>query len=265
MTAPRKPTAPHGPSGAEPSKSKSHPAPADHPPKDHATEPPAGGAPEGKEVDPATTSPSPASGATTGTEVTDRLRFELAPEPPYHSPSIRGPLVFLAILILLAGAIYPGVVTLAADVVSPVTPHSLSTLLGENVSNPALFWLRPSQIDWQMFSGAGGETPYGPVDPALKATTLHYIQEYGLGNSTVPLDLVSPSASGLDPDLYPDAALIQVPRVAHYSNVSVSVLWGLVNDSTVAPAAGIVGPTYVNVITLDQLLLQQPQMAGAWI
>lgn len=204
-------------------------------------------------------------GTVTPVATSDHLRFELAPEPPFHAPSVRGPVVFLAILVLVSAVIFPGAVTLVADVVSPVTPQSLSTLLGENVSNPALFWPRPSQIDWQAFSGAGGETPYGPVDPALRNATLQYIQEYGLGNVTVPLDLVSPSFSGLDPDLYPDAALVQLPRVAHFSNVSVPVLWGLVNASTTTPAYGLAGPTYVNVITLDELLLQQPQMAGAWI
>ncbi len=187
------------------------------------------------------------------------------PEPPLRLPSLRAAALFLVMMLLVSAVVYPGAVTLVAQALFPVSPAHVATMIGENISNPALFWLRPSMIDWEPYTGAGGENPYGPVSGALLNTTLHYIREYGLLNTTVPLDLVSPSYSGLDPDLYPDAVLIQIPRVAHFSNVSSATLWSLVNASLVQPQAGFIGPSYVNVIELDQALLQQPQLTGAWV
>lgn len=190
---------------------------------------------------------------------------EIAAEPPFHWPSPRAPLAMFLIMVLISGVLYPGAMTLVADEIAPVNTHELFLLIGENISNPALFWERPSQIDWtpienaSAYNGsgtaAGDQSPWGPVSPALINETMHYVIEYGLQNSTVPLDLVSDSASGLDPDVYPDAALIQIPRVVHYSGLPLSQVWGMVNDSITAPQAGIVGPYYVDVIALDQTLL----------
>lgn len=187
--------------------------------------------------------------------------LELAQEPPFRWPSLRAPIAMFLLLVLVAGVVYPGAMTLLADEIAPVSTHELFLLVGENISNPALFWERPSQIDWvpiynaTLGTGAGSESPYGPVDPALVNQTEQYIEEYGLGNVTVPLDLVSPSASGLDPDVYPDAALVQIPRVVHFSGLPQSLVWTLVNASITAPEAGIVGPYFVDVISLDQSLL----------
>lgn len=200
-----------------------------------------------------------AAPATTGTEPTAttveaRYEPERAPEPPLRLPSLRAPLVFLIVLIGISSVFYPLVLTGVADAFFPTSPATVANEIGENVSNPALFWLRPSLLDWNTSDGSG-TSPYGPVDPALRAQIQSYIDEYGLYNSTVPLDLVTPSYSGFDPDLYPDAALVQVPRVVHFSNLSLPTVWHLVNESTVQPAGGIVGPTYVNIIELDRAML----------
>ena len=244
------------------------------------SEPPAHTAPAKKETAPGHPTPShaassdgpphegagPTAASAASLAISDRLRFELSPEPPFRWPSVRAPLLFLVVVVLVGSLAYTGIVSAVAYEVAPVSPQGVGTLLGENISNPALFLLRPSQIDWRAFSGAGGETPYGPVDPLLLNTTLHYIREYGLYNTTVPLDLVSPSDSGLDPDIYPDAALVQVPRVAHYSNVSAMTLYALVNDSITQPTAGFVGPSYVNVIVLDQEMFSRGLVPpGTWV
>ncbi|MDE1821326.1 MAG: potassium-transporting ATPase subunit C [Euryarchaeota archaeon] len=198
--------------------------------------------------------------------VQDRLRFELVPEPTFHGPSVRAPLLFLVVLLLVSSLIYPGIVTVVADAFTPVSPTQVAMEIGQNISNPELFWLRPSQIDWQGFNASGGDTPYGPVDPGLNTTTQHYIQQYGYGNATVPLDLVSPSYSGLDPDLYPDAALVQIPRIAHFSHIPVASLFYLVNTTMTTPPAGFVGPSYVNVLSLDQAMFQDGLLPpGTWV
>lgn len=170
-------------------------------------------------------------------------------------PSGRAVVTSLVLLVLLTGAAYPFVFSEAAYVLTPTTATGGNITLGQNITDPALFWLRPSLIDYQPFTGAGSELPYGPVDPALLNETKAYIAEYGLTNVTVPLNLVSPSASGLDPDITPEAALIQIPRVAHFSNLTVAALMTLVNASIVQPTAGFIGPQYVDVISLDLTLL----------
>ena len=179
--------------------------------------------------------------------------------------AIRPTLAFLVLLLALSTVAYPGLVREVAKLATPHTANGSiltfpngtaygSSLLGQNVTNPALFWLRPSLIDYQAFTGAGGEVPYGPTNPALLNLTQYYISVYGLNNTTVPIDLVAPSASGLDPDLYPEAVLVQIPRVALNSHLTQSWLMSFVT-ARVTQAAGFVGPQYINVVTLDRDLL----------
>lgn len=161
----------------------------------------------------------------------------------------------IALLILVSGVAYPYAFSVVAEAFTPSTATGGNISLGENITNPALFWLRPSLIDFQPYTGAGYEIPYGPIDPALYNQTLAYIHEYGLTNVTVPLNLVSPSASGLDPDITPEAAFVQIPRVAHFSHLSQEALMRLVDAAIVTPPAGFVGPSYVDVIALDTTLI----------
>jgi K+-transporting ATPase ATPase C chain len=209
------------------------------------------------------------------------------PSPPERRPQgplapLRASLALLLVLAVGAGIVYPGAIALVAQTAVPGTANGSllhypngtaygSSLLGENISDPALFWLRPSLIDWQTFNASGGsngpgnEVPYGPTDPALVNATREYIDEYfnttgnlsaaELANLSVPLDLLSPSASGLDPDLTPASVLVQIPRVAHYSGINQSVLLPFVLSHVQAPWLGIFGPRYINVVQLDVDLL----------
>ncbi|HXQ94586.1 MAG TPA: potassium-transporting ATPase subunit C [Thermoplasmata archaeon] len=179
----------------------------------------------------------------------------LAPDLPFRWPSGRAMVTFLVLMVLLLGAAYPYVFSEVAAVASPATATGANITLGQNITNPALFWMRPSLIDYQPFTGAGNEVPYGPTNPALYNQTQLYIQEYGLANVTVPLNLVSPSDSGLDPDITPESALVQIPRVAHFSHLSQSALMQLVDTAIVPPSAGFNGPAYVDVISLDRTLI----------
>ncbi|MCI4326834.1 MAG: potassium-transporting ATPase subunit C [Thermoplasmata archaeon] len=179
----------------------------------------------------------------------------LASDPPFRWPSARPVVTLLVLSVILLGVAYPYVFSEVAEYVAPSTATGANITLGQNITNPALFWMRPSLIDYQPFSGAGSEAPYGPTDPALYNETLRYIQQYGLTNVSVPLNLVSPSESGLDPDITPEAALVQIPRVAHFSNLTQGALLQLVNASIVQPVAGFIGPAYIDVISLDRTLL----------
>jgi K+-transporting ATPase ATPase C chain len=179
----------------------------------------------------------------------------LAADPPFRWPSARSVGTLLVLMIVLLGAAYPYVFSVVASVAVPSTATGANITLGQNITNPELFWMRPSIIDYQPFSGAGSEVPYGPTNPALYNETELYIAEYGLENVSVPLNLVSPSESGLDPDITPESALVQIPRVAHFTNLSQEALLQLVNTSIVPPVGGFIGPSYVNVIDLDQTLI----------
>ena len=179
----------------------------------------------------------------------------LPPEGPVVWPAARAVGLFLVLLVLISGVIYPGAVRLAADLAAPTSSDGSTVVLGENITDPALFWLRPSLIDYAAYSGAGSEVPFGPTDPALVNQTQLYLAEYGLTNVSVPLSLVTPSESGLDPDIYPGAALVQIPRIAFFSNVSQADLTALVDRFITMPSLGVFGPEYINVIQLDQALL----------
>ncbi|HEV2167077.1 MAG TPA: potassium-transporting ATPase subunit C [Thermoplasmata archaeon] len=201
--------------------------------------------------------------------------------PPTMLAALRASGTVLVVLALAAGLVYPGVLVEAAHAIAPGSSYGSlltypngtaygSNYVGQNVTNPSLFWPRASEIDYQTLvgngTGPGGEVPPGPTDPALRNETEAYIRYYCawtsgnatvycLENTSVPIDLVGPSASGVDPDLTPAAALVQIPRIAHYSGLSQEFLRGLVNAHLVEPTLGFLGTEYVNVLDLDGALL----------
>ena len=192
-------------------------------------------------------------------------RAALADPPEFRWPSPRPVLVVLALFVLVGGLGYPVAVDLvergtgalapSGNLVAGGDPSALADgALGQNITNLSLFWLRPSTTDYNTTLGLV-DTPFGATDPNLVNLTRYYIGVYGLNNTTVPLDLVGESGSGLDPDLTPAAALVQIPRVSAHSHFTEPYLTALVAAHIVEPAGGLVGPEYVNVILLDEALL----------
>ena len=177
--------------------------------------------------------------------------------------------IVLALTFVVGGFVYPLVVTGIAELVTPASANGSllrdpngtvlgSSLIAQNLSAPYLFWGRPSLTDYNTTLGVG--TVPGPSDPALLALlneTLSYMRQYGnfTVNATLPLEWVAPSASSLDPDLVPQAVLVQIPRVAAATNLSVAFLNGFVNARIVNPSLPFLGTAYVNVLTLDVDLL----------
>jgi potassium-transporting ATPase KdpC subunit len=200
-----------------------------------------------------------------------------APAPPTprapraHSwgGHLRAAAVLLIFALLVSGFAYPLFVTGVAQLIDPGAANGSlirdangtiigSQLVAQNTDAPWLFWERPSLTDWNTTLGA--ESPPGPTDPALAALlneTIAYMREYGnfTVNATLPFWLVSPSASDIDPDLTPQAVLVQVPRVANASHLSVAFVTGLVNGHVTEPPIPYVGVPYVNVLDLDVALL----------
>jgi K+-transporting ATPase ATPase C chain len=182
-------------------------------------------------------------------------------------------------MVLTGGLAYPALVTGIAQLVTPASANGSlvtgpngtvvgSSLVGQNLSLPWLFWERPSPTDYNAFNGT--PAPPGPGDPALVNETLSYLAQYrnftvnGTSASlpgNLSLWLLTPSASGTDPDLPPADVLIQIPRV-HAAiaadlgrNVSEEELRALVNAHLSPSVAMLPSDQYVNVLLLDIALV----------
>ncbi len=181
--------------------------------------------------------------------------------------------IFLVLALLLSGVVYPLAVSAVAELLVPGSaggsllrcPNGTvvgSVDIAQNLSagtlGPSLFWARPSLTDYNTTLGAA--VPPGPSDPALGRLlneTIDYMRLYGnlSVNATVPFWYAAPSASSVDPDLVPEAVLVQVPRVAQENNLSVAEVLALVNAHISSPPLPYLGESFVNVLELDMALL----------
>jgi K+-transporting ATPase ATPase C chain len=182
---------------------------------------------------------------------------------------IRPALVLFALLGVLTGLIYPMAVTGAAKAVFPSqAAGSLvvrdgtavgSSLIGQNFSDPKHFWGRPSATAPQPYNAsASGGSNLGPLNPALADAVkarVEALRAADPGNTApVPVDLVTASASGLDPDISPAAARYQAARVARVRGVPVEQINALIEKNTQSALWGVLGESRVNVLALNLAL-----------
>jgi K+-transporting ATPase ATPase C chain len=182
---------------------------------------------------------------------------------------LRPAVVSFLLLTLLTGIAYPLVVTGISQGLMPVQANGSliikdgkpvgSGLIGQSFSDPKYFWSRPS---------ATGPTPYnaaassgsnqGPTNPALLDAVKARVQalrDADPGNQQpVPVDLVTASASGLDPHISPAAAEYQLARVARVRNLDPDAVRKLVAEHTEGRQFGIFGEPRVNVLELNLAL-----------
>lgn len=182
---------------------------------------------------------------------------------------LRPALVTFTVLTLLTGVVYPLLVT---GVGQSLFPHEAagsliqrdgklvgSALIGQNFSDPGRFWGRPSATGpYGNNAAASSGSNQGPLNPALvdavkgRVATLRAADP---GNALpVPVELVTASASGLDPHISPAAAQFQVQRVAKARNVDAAKVQALVAENTQRPILGILGEPVVNVLRLNLAL-----------
>jgi K+-transporting ATPase ATPase C chain len=181
----------------------------------------------------------------------------------------RPALVFLVVLTLVTGVAYPLVVTGAAKALFPEqAAGSLvlqdgkpvgSALIGQNFSDAGHFWSRPSATGPMPYNAsASGGSNQGPLNPALTDSVKSRIEALRAadpGNTAlVPVDLVTASASGLDPDISPAAARYQAARVARARGLSPEKVQALVNAQVQPPLFGFFGEARVNVLRLNLAL-----------
>ncbi|CAN7634979.1 potassium-transporting ATPase subunit KdpC [Variovorax paradoxus] len=182
---------------------------------------------------------------------------------------IRPALVLFALLSALTGLAYPLAVTGAAKALFPSqAAGSLvvqggttvgSSLIGQNFSDPKHFWGRPSATAPQPYNAsASGGSNLGPLNPALADAVkarIEALRAADPGNAAaVPVDLVTASASGLDPDISPAAAHYQARRVARVRGLPPEQVNALVASHTQAPLWGWLGEPRVNVLALNLAL-----------
>lgn len=132
-------------------------------------------------------------------------------------------------------------------------------LIGQKFTDDRYFNSRPSAVDYNAAGSAGSNK--GPSNPDYLATVQARIDTFlvhnpGVTKEQIPAELVTASGSGLDPDLSPAAAKIQVARIAKVRGVSEQAVSGLVDQQTQGPLLGLFGPSKVNVLKLNVALDQ---------
>lgn len=126
--------------------------------------------------------------------------------------------------------------------------------IGQSFTSGQYFQGRPSAVAYNA-AGSGGSNK-GPSNPDYLKTVQDRIDTFlvhnpGIRKADIPADLVTASGSGLDPHISPQAALVQVPRVAKMRNVSEERVKQLVQQQTKGPLFGLFGPSTINVLQLN--------------
>jgi K+-transporting ATPase ATPase C chain len=181
----------------------------------------------------------------------------------------RPALVMLVILTAITGAIYPAVVTGIAQVIFPSQANGSlieeggkavgSSLVGQPFSDPKHFWSRPSATSPYPYNASSSSgSNQGPLNPALADAVkdrIKALRDADPGNNApVPVDLVTASASGLDPHISPAAAEYQVNRVAKARGMDPAKVRVLVVQYTEDRQFGFLGEPGVNVLRLNRAL-----------
>lgn len=182
--------------------------------------------------------------------------------------TVRTSISLFLVLTVVTGIIYPMAITVVAQTAFPSQSrgsvisrggHAVgSELIGQGFTKPGYFWSRPSATGPVPYNAAASSgSNLGPSNPALESAVRERIDRLrATGNvtATIPLDLVTTSASGLDPHISPAAAEFQIPRVAQQRGVAVADVEKLVKQYTAGPQLGVLGESRVNVLQLNLAL-----------
>lgn len=177
----------------------------------------------------------------------------------------RPALTMLILLTVLTGIVYPGVITGIAQLVFPHQANGSfisagetsvgSEFIGQQFSAPEYFWGRLSATGPQPYNaGASSGTNFGPSHPQLKESAENRIAElrkYTTPDAAIPVDLVTASASGLDPQISLAAAEFQVLRVAEARKMTPEAVREMVRRHATGRQLGVLGEPCVNVLQLN--------------
>jgi K+-transporting ATPase ATPase C chain len=176
------------------------------------------------------------------------------------------------LLTVLTGLIYPGVVTGLCQVLFPAKANGSlivqngqpigSALIGQNFAKAEYFQPRPSAAGSDGYDGFASQgSNLGPTNQKLadrvKASIAKFRKENPDYTGPIPADMLTASASGLDPHISPASAMAQVARVAKARGVPMEQVQRLVDSATAGPDLGFLGEPRVNVLTLNLALNRQ--------
>ncbi len=179
---------------------------------------------------------------------------------------IRPALSLFVLLTVITGVAYPLLVTGVAKLAFPAqAAGSLivkdgkpvgSSLIGQNFTEPKYFWGRPSATSPMPYNAGGSSgSNQGPLNPALVEAVkgrVDALRAADPGNTApVPVDLVTASASGLDPHISVAAAQYQAPRAARERGLTTDALRALIERHTEGRLFGILGEARVSVLELN--------------
>ena len=179
---------------------------------------------------------------------------------------IRPAVSLFVLLTVITGIAYPLVVTGVAQLVFPAQADGSllerdgkpvgSSLIGQSFSDPKYFWSRPSATGpFAYNAGNSGGSNQGPLNPALTDAVKARVEALKAAdpgnNAPVPVDLVTASASGLDPHISPAAAEYQAARVARVRGLAPEVVKSLIARHTEGRTLGVLGEPRVNVLELN--------------
>lgn len=182
---------------------------------------------------------------------------------------IRAAVVLFLILTAITGIAYPLLITGIAQVLFPGPANGSlllrhgqpvgSSLIGQSFSDPKYFWSRPSATTPQPYNAtASGGSNQGPLNPALIDAVTARMQALRAADpanrAPIPVDLVTASASGLDPDISLAAADYQVARVARTRGLQPAAVQHLVDSHAQGTVLGFLGEPRVNVLELNLAL-----------
>src|ERR1700739_3791268 len=191
---------------------------------------------------------------------------------------VRPAIILLLALTVITGLAYPLAITAVAGAIFPKQAEGSlveregkvvgSALIGQEFKSDSYFHGRPSAttapdpadssktVAAAYNSGHSGGSKLGPPSKALNDRVKEDVEKLKAENPTspVPVDLVTTSASGLDPDISPDAALFQVPRIAKARNLTEARVRDMVNQKTQGRLFGLFGESRVNVLALNLAL-----------
>jgi len=176
---------------------------------------------------------------------------------------LRPAIAVLAILTVITGFLYPGVVTAVAQVAFPNQANGSfivvdgktvgSSLIGQTFDQPQYFWSRPSAAGKGYDGTSSAGSNLGPTNKDLidRISASVDAMRAANGGGPVPVDLVTTSGSGLDPDISPAAAEYQVARVATARGMTVDAVRAAVARHTEGSFLGFIGEPRVHVLALN--------------
>jgi K+-transporting ATPase ATPase C chain len=182
---------------------------------------------------------------------------------------LRPAVVLTLLLCAITGLVYPGVVTGLAQLLFPRQANGSlierngqpvgSRLIGQAFTAPYYFHPRPSAAGAGYDATASAGTNKGPTDRKLADTLIaqavdRVVKEDGAEKGHIPSDMVTASASGLDPHISPANAMLQVARVARERGASPEAIRALVDRHTQGRQFGVLGDPGVNVLELNLAL-----------